>query len=111
MPDGQRVAAGQAGSARGRSCRYDIARAVGQVGMTHTPGSGQPRIPVGRIVRSYLPPAALLVRNGRPGEADDRQRHLAGRRCPGSLLGEVHAQLDHVHIHEDLAVADRLTNS
>jgi hypothetical protein len=40
-----------------------------------------------------------------------RQQHLAGRHRAADRLGEVHAQLDRVHIEEDLALTDLVYRS
>ena len=107
MPDNQPVPAGQARQALGKiiPARHD--RALDQDrDNPYCASQGSLNFQPHNIIGIIQPPTAALVGRDQPRRADDRQQHRAGRHRAADLRGEVHAQLDRVHIDENLALAE-----
>jgi hypothetical protein len=112
VADGQRVAAGQTGQAirqilagwHGRALDQDRdnPNATGQCCLNLQPDD---------VIGIIQPAAAAPVGRDQPGRADDRQQHPAGCHRAEDLLSEIHAELDRVHIDENLVLAETISQS
>jgi hypothetical protein len=112
VPYIERVTAGEIGDALGQILPVRHYSVLNQDrNDPHVPGESSLDFQPHDVVRVVKTPTAPPVRCGQPVRTDDHQQYLAGRHRAVDGLGEVSARLDLVHVDEDPARSETLSEA